>query len=92
MNCRRHLRTLVFASCAVALLASAGDGHAGFADALKKKLADKATKKAEEAVDKTAGKTEQAAPPGEGAEEVPAGSVVAVSRDLRVDISSLSGS
>ncbi len=29
-------------------------------------------------------------PPGDGAEEVPAGSVVAVSRDLRVDISSLS--
>ncbi len=28
-------------------------------------------------------------PPGEGAEEVPAGSVVAVSRDLRVDISPL---
>jgi hypothetical protein len=27
--------------------------------------------------------------PGDGAEEVPAGSVVAVSRDLRVDISSL---
>ena len=30
-----------------------------------------------------------ALPPGDGAEEVPAGSVVAVSRDLRVDISAL---
>jgi outer membrane protein OmpA-like peptidoglycan-associated protein len=68
MNRHRHLHTLVFASFAFALLASAETSHAGLGDALKKKLGDKAAKKAEAAVDKAADKTEKAATPGEAVE------------------------
>ena len=63
-----RLRPLVFASCALALLAWAAPGHAGFADALKKKMADKAAKKADAAVDKATEKPGQAATPGEDAQ------------------------
>lgn len=58
MNCRRRLGALVLGCCAFALLASAGAGHAGLTDAIKKKITDKATekatKKAEGTVDKAA--------------------------------------
>jgi outer membrane protein OmpA-like peptidoglycan-associated protein len=67
MSRHRILRTLVLVSCAFALFASAGASHAGLGDALKKRLNDKATKKAEEAVDKATDKTEKTAP-GEAAE------------------------
>jgi len=62
MNRLRPRHILVLASCALALLVWSAPGHAGFADALKKKITDKATKKAEDAVDKTADKSKQAAP------------------------------
>lgn len=73
-----RLRTLVFASAVLALFAWAAPGHAGFADALKKKMAEKAAKKAGDAVDKA---TEKPAPPaapdaGEGSER-PAGGAAA---------------
>lgn len=69
-----RLRMLVLATCALALLAWAAPGHAGFADALKKKMAEKAAKKAEAAVDKATEKPGQAAAPAEDAEDAkPAG-------------------
>jgi OOP family OmpA-OmpF porin len=79
-----RLRILVPATCALALLAWAAPGHAGFADALKKKMAEKATKKAEAAVDKATEKPGQSAEPAEaekaaGAAAAPTGAGAKVS-------------
>jgi len=56
MNRLRRLCSLVFLSVALVWLASGSPSRAGLADALKKKITDKATKKAEDTVDKAADK------------------------------------
>src|SRR5262245_56426953 len=61
---RLRIPALVVLPCLIWTLAPAV-GHAGFTDALKKKLTDKATKKATQAVDKASGAP--AAPPEAGA-------------------------
>jgi len=75
MNGRR-IAPILLTALVLAVLASAPAGHAGIGDALKKKVGDKATKKAEEAVDKATEKpsTEKAEPASGGTESAkPAG-------------------
>lgn len=80
-----RLRTLVLGTCAFALLAWAAPGHAGFADALKKKMAEKAAKKAEAAVDKVTEKPGQPAEPADGDEaEKPAGGAAPTAAGAKV--------
>lgn len=67
MSRRFHAGMRLFACFAFALLVAAPAAHAGFTDALKKKVTDKATKKAEDAVDKTTDKAEKPAAEGEAA-------------------------
>jgi len=60
---RRRPAAVLWTGCIVlALLASATAGHAGLGDALKKKVGDKATQKAGEAVDKAVDKPATPAP------------------------------
>ena len=78
MNLRRLL-VLGPMSLALALLVTS-PGHAGLTDALKRKITDKATKKAEEQVDKATDKTEKPAAPTEKTEgEKPEGAPAAAS-------------
>ena len=58
----RHtaIRALVITWVSLGWAVQAEVGHAGFTDALKKKITDKVTKKAEDTVDKTTDKTESA--------------------------------
>ena len=73
MTGRRHIQTLVLGWFVIAVLALAPVSRAGIGDALKKKVGDKATKKAEEAIDKPSEKAEKQAPdqakPANGAAE-----------------------
>ena len=59
MSRRRQVGMLLFASFIFAALGLVPASHAGFTDAIKKKLTDKATKKAEGAVDKATGDAEK---------------------------------
>lgn len=63
----RHIaiRALLIALLSLGGALQAAVGHAGFGDALKKKISDKATKKAEDTVDKKPGKTEKATEGGQ---------------------------
>lgn len=61
MNGRSRIAALSLACLVIAVLSTVPAGHAGLGDALKKKVGDKATKKAEEAVDKATEKTEKPA-------------------------------
>jgi OmpA-OmpF porin, OOP family len=78
MKRSRNFAAIWFGCLALAWLATAPAVHAGLGDALKKKVGDKATKKAEEAVDKATDKTEKPAEPsgatttGEGEAAKPA--------------------
>lgn len=75
MNGRR-IAPILLPALILAALASAPVGHAGLGDALKKKVGDKAAKKAEEAVDKSTEKpaAEKAEPASAGTEATkPAG-------------------
>lgn len=74
-----RLRTFALACCLLALSAWVAPGHAGFADALKKKMADKAAKKAEAAVDKATETPGQAAPAAEPGAATPAAGAAAPS-------------
>jgi OOP family OmpA-OmpF porin len=65
MSHRGQIRTLVFAGSLIALCMPMSASHAGFGDALKKKIAEKANKKAEAAVDTLSGT------PGKAAGETP---------------------
>lgn len=69
MNRRRGCQAILVALLGLVWAGHAGVGHAGLADALKKKVSEKITKKAEDAVDGTAGK---GAKPAEGAPQEPA--------------------
>lgn len=63
MTRRISIRALLVALLSLAWASQAVVSHAGFTDALKKKISDKATKKADDAVDKT---TDQAPKATEG--------------------------
>ncbi len=65
MKRSRPITALWLGCFVLTVLATAPAGHAGLGDALKKKVSDKATKKAEETVDKAADKSgKPAAEPG----------------------------
>lgn len=58
MNRHSRVATKLFACLILAIIAHPSVGHAGWGDALKKKVADKVSKKAEDAVDKTGQSTQ----------------------------------